>query len=166
MRSINLFRRLKYFVTAIIVLFIVHLIIVFTLNSSTKNGQNLHLINNPPFNRKAIPLPTTTTTTTVKSNRYNDSRDHKLQNFLTILNENYKINMDYYIKTKLKNLNDTFFVIVIQVHDRIAYLNELIESLRMVKHIEETLVIFSLDVYNIELNNLITDIDFCSVKHL
>lgn len=55
-----------------------------------------------------------------------------------------------------------FLVLLIQTHSRITYLKELIESLRNTRHIHETLVIFSHDVYNEEMNNLIKSITFCA----
>lgn len=56
-----------------------------------------------------------------------------------------------------------FLVILIQVHSRLNYLKELISSLRETKYIEQTLVIFSHDLYNEEINELVGTIDFCAV---
>ena len=56
-----------------------------------------------------------------------------------------------------------FLVILVQVHSRLNYLKELIESLRQTKYIEESLVVFSHDIYDTEMNNLIENIDFCAV---
>lgn len=55
-------------------------------------------------------------------------------------------------------------VMVIQVHDRAQYLQILVDSLRKVKKIEETLVIFSHDVYTEALNKIVQSIDFCPVS--
>lgn len=55
-------------------------------------------------------------------------------------------------------------VMVIQVHDRAQYLQILVDSLRKVKKIEETLVIFSHDVYSEALNKIVQSIDFCPVS--
>jgi hypothetical protein len=60
--------------------------------------------------------------------------------------------------------NSKLLVILVQVHARIGYLNELIESMRITKHIEESLVIFSHDVYSPEMNKLIRGINFCAVN--
>ena len=57
-----------------------------------------------------------------------------------------------------------FFVIIVQIHARLNYLKELIASLKAIKHIEETLVIFSHDIYDPLMNQLIQDITFCAVK--
>lgn len=55
-------------------------------------------------------------------------------------------------------------VIVVQVHDRSNYLRILLDSLRKVKGIEKTLLIFSHDVFSAELNSIIESIDFCPVS--
>lgn len=57
-------------------------------------------------------------------------------------------------------------VMVIQVHDRAQYLQILVDSLRKVKKIEETLVIFSHDVYSEALNKIVQSIDFCPVMQI
>jgi hypothetical protein len=59
-----------------------------------------------------------------------------------------------------------FLVILVQVHSRLNYLRELIDSLRQTKYIEETLVIFSHDIYDEEMNSLINNIDFCSTLQI
>ncbi|OQV12283.1 Alpha-1,6-mannosyl-glycoprotein 2-beta-N-acetylglucosaminyltransferase [Hypsibius exemplaris] len=51
-------------------------------------------------------------------------------------------------------------VIVIQVHDRILYLEALIGSLGKVRGIEQALVVFSHDVYSKEMNALIRGVRF------
>jgi hypothetical protein len=56
-----------------------------------------------------------------------------------------------------------FLVIVIQIHSRLEYLRELVDSLRDVKHIEKSLVIFSHDAWDDEMNEFIRSIDFCAV---
>ncbi len=58
----------------------------------------------------------------------------------------------------------TFLVILIQVHSRLNYLKELIQSLKETKHIEDTLVIFSHDIIDANMNDLIKTIDFCAVS--
>ncbi|RWS12652.1 alpha-1:6-mannosyl-glycoprotein 2-beta-N-acetylglucosaminyltransferase-like protein [Dinothrombium tinctorium] len=60
--------------------------------------------------------------------------------------------------------NDT--VIVIQVHNRVRYLNSLIESLRNVREIEKVLLIFSHDFYDLRLNEVIKSINFSKVHYL
>ena len=57
-------------------------------------------------------------------------------------------------------------VIVVQVHDRANYLKILLDSLRKVKGIEKSLLIFSHDVFSKELNSIVQSIDFCPVSIL
>ena len=55
-------------------------------------------------------------------------------------------------------------VIVVQVHNRVEYLRHLIDSLRKSKGIENSLVIFSHDLYHEGMNALVQSIDFCPVS--
>ncbi|XP_076058261.1 alpha-1,6-mannosyl-glycoprotein 2-beta-N-acetylglucosaminyltransferase-like isoform X2 [Oratosquilla oratoria] len=52
-------------------------------------------------------------------------------------------------------------VIVVQVHDRLEYLRHLIVSLAQARDIDTVLLIFSHDVFDDEINKLVTTIDFC-----
>lgn len=58
-------------------------------------------------------------------------------------------------------LDDFKVVIVVQVHSRIFYLKLLIESLSNVKGIENVLLIFSHDLFDVNINRLIEEIKFC-----
>lgn len=55
-------------------------------------------------------------------------------------------------------------VFVVQVHDRAKYLQILVDSLRNVRDISKTLVIFSHDVYSQDLNDIIKGANFCPVS--
>lgn len=55
-------------------------------------------------------------------------------------------------------------VVVVQVHDRAYYLKELINSLEKARGISEILLVFSHDVYDDEINELIRKIAFCRVS--
>lgn len=57
-------------------------------------------------------------------------------------------------------------VIVIQVHNRGQYLYALIESLRQAEGIGQTLLIFSHDLFDPEINALVQQIDFCKVMQI
>ncbi|KAG7306746.1 hypothetical protein JYU34_008177 [Plutella xylostella] len=61
--------------------------------------------------------------------------------------------------------NDTV-IIAIQVHTRITYLRHLIVSLAQAKDIERTLLIFSHDYYDEEVNDLVRSIDFTKVMQI
>jgi alpha-1,6-mannosyl-glycoprotein beta-1,2-N-acetylglucosaminyltransferase len=57
-------------------------------------------------------------------------------------------------------------VIIVQVHDRLTYLRHLIISLAQAKGIEQTLLVFSHDVWNPDINYLIQNVDFCRVMQI
>ncbi|XP_050394032.1 alpha-1,6-mannosyl-glycoprotein 2-beta-N-acetylglucosaminyltransferase-like isoform X2 [Patella vulgata] len=64
------------------------------------------------------------------------------------------------------DLSDSGIVILVQVHDREKELKILVDSLRNVKDIENTLVIFSHDLFLPNINDVIEDIEFCSVMQI
>ena len=57
-------------------------------------------------------------------------------------------------------------IIVVQVHKRITYLRHLIVSLAQARDISKTLLIFSHDFYDEEINELVQSIDFCKVMQI
>lgn len=63
-------------------------------------------------------------------------------------------------------LQNDSIVIVIQVHKRMTYLMHLIESLSNARDISKTLLIFSHDYYDEEINELVQSIDFCRVMQI
>lgn len=63
-------------------------------------------------------------------------------------------------------LNENDVVIVIQVHNRAQYLYALIESLRQAQYINQTLLVFSHDLFDVHINALIKRIDFAKVSIL
>ncbi|XP_063545184.1 alpha-1,6-mannosyl-glycoprotein 2-beta-N-acetylglucosaminyltransferase isoform X3 [Cydia strobilella] len=62
-------------------------------------------------------------------------------------------------------LNDTV-IIAIQVHTRLTYLRHLIVSLAQARDIERTLLVFSHDYYDEEINSLVRTIDFTKVMQI
>jgi hypothetical protein len=64
------------------------------------------------------------------------------------------------------NQSESFMVILVQVHYRIEYFKEMINSLKNVKYIEESLVIFSHDFYDDKINSLVEAIDFCATLQI
>ena len=64
------------------------------------------------------------------------------------------------------NLDKTPTIIVVQVHDRINHLRYLIKSLSIAKGINETLLIFSHDVWDEEINDLVKSIKFAKVLQI
>ena len=55
-------------------------------------------------------------------------------------------------------------IVVVQVHDRVDYLQHLIKSLRTAAEIDQILLIFSHDYYSQEMNKLVSSVDFCPVS--
>lgn len=111
-------------------------------------------------------------------------KNHTLREKIDQLNTELKINNFHFIRNLLKNEefeskklfnqtkmnypspNPKLLVILVQVHSRLDYLKELINSLRETRYINETLLVFSHDLINEEIENLIKSIDFCSVGFL
>ncbi|KAK3095792.1 hypothetical protein FSP39_019233 [Pinctada imbricata] len=105
-------------------------------------------------------------------NQYNrtfNSGSVQESNLTQIKMEIDRINQEQYIhnlnKFGLKLKSDSI-VIVVQVHDRTKLLSILLESLKAVRKIEETLVIFSHDYYSDDINKLIQSISFCPVLQI
>lgn len=73
----------------------------------------------------------------------------------------YVLNMD-----KFGPLSPGDPVLVVQVHNRDQYLQALVDSLRNVRGIEKSLVIFSHDVFDLRINAIVEQIDFCKVSAL
>ncbi|XP_046658257.1 alpha-1,6-mannosyl-glycoprotein 2-beta-N-acetylglucosaminyltransferase isoform X1 [Homalodisca vitripennis] len=61
--------------------------------------------------------------------------------------------------------NDTI-IIVIQIHTRLVYLRHLIVSLAQARDIESTLIVFSHDYYDEEINDLVQSVDFAKVLQI
>lgn len=63
-------------------------------------------------------------------------------------------------------LQNDSVIIVIQVHTRITYLRHLIVSLAQARDIAKTLLVFSHDFYDEDINDLVQSIDFCKVLQI
>ena len=82
-----------------------------------------------------------------------------LSSFYIRKNSNFKLK-----NSKLINLNHkNFLVILIQVHDRFENLKILVESLRFTKYINSTIIIFSHDLIDPQIDQFIEKIDFAAV---
>ena len=60
----------------------------------------------------------------------------------------------------------TRYVLLVQVHTRIVYLKKFIEMLQHVDKINQTLLIFSHDFIDSDINTLVTNITFVPVEYL
>jgi len=63
-------------------------------------------------------------------------------------------------------LTNATTVILVQVHDRIKYVRHLIKSFSQASGIDNTLLIFSHDVWDEGINTLVSSIDFCRVLQI
>lgn len=96
------------------------------------------------------------------------NEDVKIRNshFISHLLTDHKTSPSVF-RDKHNGLNESrFVVLLVQVHNRSQYLTELIDSLREVKYINESLVIFSHDVEDPNLNTLVRSIDFCATLQI
>ena len=92
--------------------------------------------------------------------------DKSLAKFIENANLMQHIRNKYFINKLLKNENKTFLVILIQVSSRLNYLKELIQSLKNTRYINETLVVFSHDFIDNQINSVIENIIFCSTLQI
>lgn len=60
----------------------------------------------------------------------------------------------------------TRYILFVQVHKRIVYLKKFIQMLQAVETINETLVIFSHDFIDADINTLVTSITFVPVRYI
>lgn len=111
-------------------------------------------------------VETTLKTTTISAKHEIDLGKVSLQNLEEQYNDYKDIRNSHLLLERLLNRNQStissFLVIVVQVHNRIDYLKYVVESLRNVKYIEETLLIFSHDYYSPEIDKIVDSIDFCA----
>ena len=87
-------------------------------------------------------------------------KPEELRNVVKKLNSEQLI----YNREKLKNLQRDYVVIIVQVHKRVEYFKELLDSLQRAKGIEKALLVISHDYYTDEMNALIRMIKFCPVS--
>lgn len=80
---------------------------------------------------------------------------HRYNELQTILNEDI-----------FGPLQNDSVIIVVQVHKRITYLRHLIVSLAQAKDISRTLLVFSHDHFDDDINDLVQSIDFCKVLQI
>ena len=87
----------------------------------------------------------------------------RIREFIVATNSEQTVhNLD---KFDLRTGSETL-VIVVQVHNRADYLKHLVDSLRKAKNIEHSLLIFSHDFYDEDMNRIVKAIDFCPVSTL
>lgn len=88
--------------------------------------------------------------------------ENRLNNHQIIQNSHFL----KFISNRSLTTSKNFLTIVVQVHNRTNYLKYVIESLRNVKYINESLLIFSHDFHTPEIDNMIEAIDFCATLRI
>jgi hypothetical protein len=150
----------KHFLASLVLIFMILLLIDIKINLIEENS--FEVSTEPTLRIEAL----RSLIDELNSNPVKIKNKHILKHFY-FENDYHKINHTAYQASLGENFKPiTFLVILIQVHTRIGYLKELIGSMRRTKYIEDSLVIFSHDVYSPEMNKLINEIDFCAVSSL
>jgi len=85
-----------------------------------------------------------------------------------ILKNIYEANYNQVLRNEdqFGQITNSTIVIVIQVHNRLVYLRQLIESLRIARDIENTLLVFSHDVWDASINRLVRSIKFARLVQI
>lgn len=83
-----------------------------------------------------------------------------VQKIINMKKEVVKLNQNLNVPTNDKTIKKVPLVIVVQVHDKLPYLLELLKSMQNVLGIMNTIVIFSHDFYDKEINDLISRVQF------
>jgi len=85
-----------------------------------------------------------------------------------ILKNIYEANYNQVLRNEERfgPISNSTIVIVIQVHNRLVYLRQLIESLRIARDIDKTLLVFSHDVWDVAINRLVRSIDFARLVQI
>lgn len=89
------------------------------------------------------------------------SREKLKQSILTINHEQKVLNKD-----RFADRSPDSIVILVMVHDRLEYLEYLIQSLGKADGISDALLIFSHDYYSEDINRVIRQITFCRVMQI
>lgn len=162
----------NYFNTkwVIVVFFIVLVILIVFYNSSNISNSKYQIISESKeqtFAQEIKTLPAQhidkTLRTKLKENfQENAPTAQEIQEFIKKHNQEQKIlNLDQY-----GALEQNASVIVVQVHDRLNYLRIVIDSLAKAKGIERALVIFTHDIYDEAINQIVQNIKFCKVLQI
>lgn len=120
-------------------------------NITTSAAVNTNSLNNSNIN---------TSISNINNNNINIEKENISEILEKIKEFNFEQNV---MNSELfggNNISDETVVIVIQVHNRLQYLRQLITSMSTAKDIDKTLIVFSHDLYDNEINKLIRAIDY------
>jgi len=103
----------------------------------------------------------------ISSSREEEEKDRGVD-IKNILARIEKENKDQVVRNvdKFGPMTNETVVIIIQVHNRESYLRQLITSLSAARHIEKTLLVFSHDVWDDQINTLVRGIEFSLVVQM
>lgn len=123
---------------------------------------SLYILNHSAYDLSAFSLISNASQQSSHAARLpeNDLFDRFLWDRVALVNAN-QTNVQN--ENQFSSLNDDGLVIIVQVHKRLEYLRTLIKSLARVKFIESTLVVFSHDHIDDDINRLIAGINFTQV---
>jgi len=123
------------------------------LNKPTMSNQNETVL-------KSKPRSDTSSVPNIVPSLSNHS---SIKQYITHINSEQKVwNLERY---DLRAGSETV-VIVVQVHNRADYLRYLVDSLNKARHIEKTLLIFSHDYFDPEIEEIVHGITFCPVMQI
>ena len=133
---------------------------VYQKPSSSLSGERLNQIPNNTNKNAVIP----------KNNSIQAPKHlpHSQFNISIVLDNIKRINAEQVIRNEqiFGPVDNTTVVIVVQVHNRLHYLKQLIVSLSTSRDIDKTLLIFSHDFWDPQINELVNSIDFAKVLQI
>uniref|UniRef100_A0A5S6Q056 Alpha-1,6-mannosyl-glycoprotein 2-beta-N-acetylglucosaminyltransferase n=1 Tax=Trichuris muris TaxID=70415 RepID=A0A5S6Q056_TRIMR len=80
--------------------------------------------------------------------------------------EDNNLNAEIFNEDKFGPASKASYVVVVQVHNRLRYLEKLVQSLELNPLINWVLLIFSHDYFSVELNQFVRSIKFCRVMQI
>ncbi|KAI8485934.1 Alpha-1,6-mannosyl-glycoprotein 2-beta-N-acetylglucosaminyltransferase [Branchiostoma belcheri] len=100
-----------------------------------------------------------------KSVNLSDRNPSSVQEMRSIIND-VNFNQEVHNLDKFPKRPEEGIIIVVQVHNRPEYLEQLVKSLGAAKSIEKALLIISHDYFSKEINKIVESIDFCQVMQI
>lgn len=165
---------IKTCVCVLLVLFLVSCVRLYHSESEPSDGTN------KPTSASTFDLSTVARTSEPSQTTVVQTAQPSLQAFSPILNADDATNSVLELQKTIAQLNEleqvfnaeryTDFssteglVIIVQVHNRIGYVRQLIESFKRAKDVDKIILIFSHDYYSKPINDLIKSISFCKVR--
>ena len=93
-----------------------------------------------------------------------DATDHVVLELRKTVAQLNKMERVFNVESYIELSSTEGLVIVVQVHNRIGYVRQLIESFKRARDMDKIFLIFSHDYYSKPINDLIKTISFCKVS--